>query len=1173
MGVVYEAFDRERDDAGRAQDAAPARRRAASIASSTSSAPSRTSQHPNLVTLHELIRRRRGSGSSRWSWSRASTSSTHGARGPRQPPTRALPGHAATADEPRLARTDRPDWPARRLDAAARGAPPAGRGRDRAARRGQAAPRLKPSNVLVTDEGRVVLLDFGLVADVARSRRGDRRRPASSAPPRTWRPSRPRRGASTEAERLVRGRRDALRGADRAAARSTARRCRCWSAKQRVETRRRPSELVAAACPTISTRCAWRCSAAIRASGPTAATSCAALGRAAAGRHRRRAARRTGPFVGRDRELAALRAALRGRRRAAARWPCSCTAGRAWARARWCATSSTTLRASDAARALPGRCYERESVPYKALDSVDRRARAGTCCGCPAPRPTRCCRRDVGRAGARVPGAAPASMRSASAPARRRDPRPAASCAGAPSARCASCSRRLGDRAAAGPLHRRPAVGRRRQRGAPRRAARGRPIRPALLLIACYRSEYADAEPVPGAHSTAARTRPPDVRRRGRTAPVRRGAPSWRSAAARRIVEPATGTADAHRARVRAATRIFVYELARQLACAVDREPDLPARQLDLDEVLWQRVRALPSDGAAPAGGRGRGGQAALAAERLRGSGARPAVVECGCHPARGTAHPTAPAPRIDDAVETYHDRIRESVVAPRQRRCAVEHHRRLALALEAASHRRPRGHGRAFPACAGLVAEARAITTRSPPTRRRPRSHSTARPSSTAWPSSSAATSAARRGSGSQPQARRRSGQRGPRVRSRPGLPAGRGGRGRAQVVELAAAGRLPVTASAATSTKAGRPSRPCWPGSACTCRARGDRRWSRCSAAAAPAPARPAPFSERQRGRRARPELERVDIFWSVAAGMTHRRSDSRRGVPDLRPDAGAARGGALPRRARAGLGGGAHLHDGHPAEGAGRTQLATAEMLARPAQPARTPAAWCGWRAASRPTSKATSCSAASRARRPRRSFATSARACPGSWRPATRLHCGRSTSAGAYAELSHRTRRCWPRSAERGARLAEADLTTLGGPFVWLAADDPDGAARAVASAMGEWSHQDFQVQHFTTLTAEAQIDLYRGDGRAAWGAFESQWAGLADAMLLHVEIVRVYMLTFAPAARWRRWTRLDREPSCWAPPRATPIGSSASGRLTPRRWRARSGLRWPPSAGTATRPWG
>ena len=59
-------------------------------------------------------------------------------------------------------------------------------------------------------------------------------------------------------------------------------------------------------------------------------------------------------------------------------------------------------------------------------------------------------------------------------------------------------------------------------------------------------------------------------------------------------------------------------------------------------------------------------------------------------------------------------------------------------------------------------------------------------------------------------------------------------------------------------------------------------------------------------------------------------------------------------------------------------------------------------------------------------------------------------------------------------------------------------------------MGEWSRQDFQVQHFTTLTAEAQINLYRGDAVAAWNRVNKHWTGPPDAMLLHVEIVRIYM---------------------------------------------------------------
>ncbi|HMF15807.1 MAG TPA: hypothetical protein VKE98_01315, partial [Gemmataceae bacterium] len=96
-------------------------------------------------------------------------------------------------------------------------------------------------------------------------------------------------------------------------------------------------------------------------------------------------------------------------------------------------------------------------------------------------------------------------------------------------------------------------------------------------------------------------------------------------------------------------------------------------------------------------------------------------------------------------------------------------------------------------------------------------------------------------------------------------------------------------------------------------------------------------------------------------------------------------------------------------------------------------------------------------------------------------------------------------------ERGDRLAEANYTTFGGPFVWLAADQPDGAREALANAMGDWSKQEFHVQHFTTLTARAQIELYRGDGPAALQHMNEQWPGMVGSMLLHVECVRIFLV--------------------------------------------------------------
>ena len=114
-------------------------------------------------------------------------------------------------------------------------------------------------------------------------------------------------------------------------------------------------------------------------------------------------------------------------------------------------------------------------------------------------------------------------------------------------------------------------------------------------------------------------------------------------------------------------------------------------------------------------------------------------------------------------------------------------------------------------------------------------------------------------------------------------------------------------------------------------------------------------------------------------------------------------------------------------------------------------------------------------------------------------------------GELSEMIRRFPLLVKEAHERGDRLAEANYTTFGGPFVWLCVDQPEGARQALANVMGEWSKQEFHVQHFTTLTARAQIELYKGDGLAAWQHMGEQWPGMAGSMLLHVECVRIFLV--------------------------------------------------------------
>jgi serine/threonine protein kinase len=266
---------------------------------------------------------------------------------------------------------------------------------------------------------------------------------------------------------------------------------------------------------------------------------------------------------------------------------------------------------------------------------------------------------------------------------------------------------------------------------------------------------------------------------------------------------------------------------------------------------------------------------------------------------------------------------------------------------------------------------------------------------------------------------------------------------------------------------------------------------------------------FRERQEAEIPQDDLDRVDVFWSIAAGMTI--ADPIRGADFQTHDLILAlRAGEPYRIARALAWDAAHVSMlGVWFRKRVMNQLAVAEALARRVdRPHAT-----GMTLMSRGVAAYFQGDFAECQRCTEAAITIFSDQCTGaSWELET---CNAFALwplyfKGEYRALTHRFGRLIGEVRERGARLAEADLTTFGGPFVWLAADDPDGAEVAVRGVMGEWSHQDFQVQHFTTLTAEAQISLYRGNADEAWNRVNTQWNGLADAMLLHVEIVRIYM---------------------------------------------------------------
>jgi hypothetical protein len=100
--------------------------------------------------------------------------------------------------------------------------------------------------------------------------------------------------------------------------------------------------------------------------------------------------------------------------------------------------------------------------------------------------------------------------------------------------------------------------------------------------------------------------------------------------------------------------------------------------------------------------------------------------------------------------------------------------------------------------------------------------------------------------------------------------------------------------------------------------------------------------------------------------------------------------------------------------------------------------------------------------------------------------------------------------WIREAEeRGDRYAVANLKTgYANQLLWLARGASDELRREIREAMTGWSAQGFHVQHMYELTALCQADLCDGLGVAAQRRFMERAPALRRSLLLSVQVVRV-----------------------------------------------------------------
>ncbi len=111
-------------------------------------------------------------------------------------------------------------------------------------------------------------------------------------------------------------------------------------------------------------------------------------------------------------------------------------------------------------------------------------------------------------------------------------------------------------------------------------------------------------------------------------------------------------------------------------------------------------------------------------------------------------------------------------------------------------------------------------------------------------------------------------------------------------------------------------------------------------------------------------------------------------------------------------------------------------------------------------------------------------------------------------GEHRELAKRHAALLDDAERRGDMFTSVQLRDGSLAILRLVADDPEGARRDVAHAMAIWPDDRYLLQHWHRLYGEGEIELYVGDGAKAYARVARDTIPLKKSVLLKVQHMRV-----------------------------------------------------------------
>ena len=92
-------------------------------------------------------------------------------------------------------------------------------------------------------------------------------------------------------------------------------------------------------------------------------------------------------------------------------------------------------------------------------------------------------------------------------------------------------------------------------------------------------------------------------------------------------------------------------------------------------------------------------------------------------------------------------------------------------------------------------------------------------------------------------------------------------------------------------------------------------------------------------------------------------------------------------------------------------------------------------------------------------------------------------------------------------QRGDLYTIVNINTRASAFLAMASDEADLARRYVREAMAQWTRAGFLVQHWQAMQYEAEIELYVGDGARGYERLVRDEVALKKSLLCNVQVIR------------------------------------------------------------------